>query len=339
MPLEVLWYGVIGCSILFYVVLDGFDLGVGALHLTARSDEQRRVYLNAIGPVWDGNEVWIVVVMGALLAGFPNVYATIFSGFYSLLMFLILGLIFRAAAIEFRSKQESPRWRSVWDVTFSFASILVAFVLGLLLGNVIEGIPLNASQDFIGTFSLFFRPYPLLVALTALALFTMHGAIYLTMKTEGEPHAVVRRWINPAIGIFLFLYTLSTFATFFWVPHMIERMISTPFFWVFPLAALLAIVNVPLQVRKENFGWAFLSSCASISLLLILVSLGLFPLIVRSTLIPELHSLTIYNTAATPETLRTLLVVVAIGIPLVLAYSFWTYRVFRGKVKIEKSSY
>ncbi len=146
--LETLWYGVIGVAALFYVVLDGFDLGVGALHLLARNDTQRRVFLNAIGPVWDGNEVWIVIVMGGLFAGFPNAYATIFSGFYTLLMFLIAGLIFRAAAIEFRSKRESSIWRNLWDVVFAFSSILVAFILGVLIGNMVEGIPLNASQIF-----------------------------------------------------------------------------------------------------------------------------------------------------------------------------------------------
>src|SRR3989344_4235601 len=150
MDLATLWYFVMGFSVLAYTVLDGFDLGVGALHLFARGDTQRRTFLNAIGPVWDGNEVWIVIVMGGMFAGFPNVYATIFSGFYTLLMFLIAGLMFRAAAIEFRSKQESPGWRSLWDIVFSFASILVAFVRGLMMGNMIVGVPLNAMQDYVG---------------------------------------------------------------------------------------------------------------------------------------------------------------------------------------------
>jgi cytochrome d ubiquinol oxidase subunit II len=154
--LQIAWYAVIAISIVFYTVLDGFDLGVGALHLFARTDEQRRIFLNSIGPFWDGNEVWIVIMMGGLFAGFPNAYATIFSGFYSLLMFLIAGLIFRAVAIEFRSKRPSKTWRSFWDVVFSFASILVALVMGLVLGNMILGIPLNSAQDFSGQFSDFF---------------------------------------------------------------------------------------------------------------------------------------------------------------------------------------
>src|SRR5471030_721514 len=137
MYLEVIWYLVLGISALFYVILDSFDLGVGAVHLFAKTDTQRRILINSIGPVWDGNEVWIVIVIGGLFAGFPNAYATVLSGFYTPFMMLIAGLMFRASAIEFRSKHESTRWRSTWDVVFSFASILVAFILGLILGNLI----------------------------------------------------------------------------------------------------------------------------------------------------------------------------------------------------------
>ena len=339
MQLEVLWYGVIGISLLFYTVLDGFDLGVGALHLFARNDLQRRTFLNAIGPVWDGNEVWIVIVMGGLFAGFPNAYATIFSGFYSLLMFLIAALIFRAVAIEFRSKRESPAWRSAWDVVFSISSTLVAFILGLLLGNVIAGIPIDEHQNFVGTFSDFFHPYALLIGFTSVALFAMHGSIYLAMKTEGETYKVVRRWINPAILSFLIWYAVTTVATFFYMPHMAKRFHENPFFSVFPILSFLSIINIPYQIRKNNSGWAFISSSVSIGFLLILFGLGTFPHFVQSTIDPENNSLTIYNTASTPKTLSILLIVVAIGVPLVLAYGFWIYRIFRGKVKLEKTSY
>jgi len=339
MTLETLWYGVIGIALLFYTVLDGFDLGVGALHLFARGDIQRRTFLNAIGPVWDGNEVWIVIVMGGMFAGFPNVYATIFSGFYSLMMFLIAGLMFRAAAIEFRSKRESPAWRSLWDTVFSLASILVAFVLGLMMGNMIVGIPLNASQDYVGTFGDLFHPYAVLVGITAIALFAMHGATYLAMKTEGETHAVVRRWIIPSIISFLFWYFLTTIATFIYMPHMMVRFEEHPLFLVFPLLSFLSIMNIPYQLKKGRDGWAFISSSLSIALLLVLYGLGTFPTIVPSTIDPATNSLTIFNTASSQKTLTVLLIIVAIGVPLVLAYGYWVYRIFRGKVRLEKSSY
>ena len=339
MTLETLWYAVICLSVLFYTVLDGFDLGVGALHLFSRTDEQRRTFLNAIGPVWDGNEVWIVIVMGGIFAGFPNVYATIFSGFYTLLMFLIAGLIFRAVAIEFRSKRESPKWRSLWDTVFCLSSTLVAFVLGLLIGNMVEGIPLNADQDFVGTFGDFFRIYPMLVGFTAVALFAMHGAAYLLMKTEGEIHQLVSRWIWPAIASFLFWYVATTLATLIYKPHMLLRFYDFPALVIFPLFSLCAILNIPRQAAKGNSGWAFISSCSSIASLLILYGLGTYPTIVPSTIDHDANSLTIYNSASSQKTLGVLLIVVLLGIPLVLGYGFWVYRIFRGKVRLEKSSY
>jgi cytochrome d ubiquinol oxidase subunit II len=339
MELSVVWYFVLGLAALAYTVLDGFDLGVGALHLLAKTDEQRRIFLNAIGPVWDGNEVWIVIVMGGLFAGFPNAYATVFSGFYTLLMFLIAGLIFRACAIEFRSKQESLIWRKIWDVIFSFSSILVAFVIGLLLGNMVEGIALDEGQDYIGSFFDFFRPYSVAVGITSIALFAMHGAIYLAMKTEGEAHKVVRRWINKAILVFLFWYFITTVATVVYMPHMLDRLFESPWLFIFPTVAFLAIANIPRLVSKNNLGWAFIFSSASIAFLLTLFGLGTFPTIVRSTVNPEVHSITIYNAASSEKTLKILLTIVGLGLPLVLAYGAWVYRVFRGKVKLHKSSY
>lgn len=339
MDLAILWYLVLGLASMAYCILDGFDLGVGALHLFAKTDEQRRIFLNAIGPVWDGNEVWIVIMMGGLFAGFPNAYATIFSGFYTLLMFLIAGLIFRACAIEFRSKQESHIWRSFWDVIFSISSILVGLVVGLLLGNMIEGVPLNIQQEYVGTFADFFRPYSVIVAITAMSLFAMHGTIYLTMKTEGEAHQIVRKWIHPTILVFIFFYLLTTAATIIYMPHMIDHIFTMPYTIVFPILAFLAILNIPRLVSKGKDGWAFIFSCLSIAFLLILFGLGTYPTIVRSTIDPDTNSLTLFNVASSQATLRNLLIVVAIGIPLVLAYGFWVYRIFRGKVRLEKSSY
>lgn len=337
--LETLWYAVIGISVLFYTVLDGFDLGVGILHLFAKNDLQRRTFLNAIGPVWDGNEVWLVIVMGGLFAGFPNVYATIFSGFYTLLMFLIAGLMFRAVAIEFRSKQESKTWRKIWDTIFCVASTLVAFVLGVLIGNMIQGIPLDAEQNYVGNFLDFLSPYPVLVGMTTIALFAMHGATYLHLKTEGETRDVLQKWIWPAIGVFLVWYIITTIATLMYMPHMISNLNNYPYLFAFPILSLCAILNIPYQIQKNNDGWAFLSSSASIGLFLILYGMGTFPVLVPSTIEPELYSLTIFNACSSPKTLKILLLVVAIGVPLVLAYGWWVYHIFRGKVKLEHTSY
>jgi cytochrome d ubiquinol oxidase subunit II len=339
LTLALLWYFVIGICVVFYVVLDGFDLGVGILHFFTRKDEERRVFLNAIGPVWDGNEVWLVIVGGALFAGFPEVYATLFSGFYNLCMILLCGLIFRAVAIEFRSKRESPIWRYTWDAIFSLASLIIAFGIGLSMGNLIEGIPLNENRDFIGSFGLFFRPYPILVGLFTVSLLTMHGAIYLAMKTEKALQKRIRTWAKQAIGVFIAMYLITTIVTWIVMPHMTYKIKQDPFLMIVGIMTLLAILNVPREFKNNRDGRAFIFSCVAIFFLFFLFGMGTFPNLVRSSINPEQYSLTFYNSAASPLTLRVLLIIVLIGVPLVLAYGTMIYRIFRGKVKIEHSSY
>lgn len=334
-----LWYLVIGVCVIFYVALDGFDLGVGILNFLTKKDEERRVFLNAIGPVWDGNEVWLVIVGGALFAGFPDVYATLFSGFYNLCMILLMGLIFRAVAIEFRSKRASMKWRFTWDAVFSISSLIIAFGLGLTLGNLIIGIPLNDSGDFVGSFGLFFRPFPILVGLFTVSLLMMHGAIYLAMKTEGALHKRLRRWANHCMKVFILLYIITTIATYKGAPHMFERFQENPIYLIVPILVLLAILNVAHCFKKNSDGWAFLSSCLCILFLFCVFGIGTFPHLVRSSVNTETASLTFFNSASSELTLKVLLIIVAIGIPLVLAYGTMVYRIFRGKVKLEKTSY
>lgn len=337
--LQFLWYLVVGVAMIMYTVLDGFDLGVGSLHLFARNDLERRTFLNAIGPVWDGNEVWLVIIVGGLFAGFPVVYATVLSGFYTLLTILLAGLMFRAVAIEFRSKREGIGWRRLWDVVFCISSLLVAFLIGLGLGNFVVGVPLDENFSFTGSLVTFFRPYPVLLGLTGVSLFMMHGAIYLVMKTEGSIHDHLRKWITPVILIFLFFFIVISFATMIYYPHMVDMLRSKPYLFFIPVLALLAIVNVFFQINKKRDGWAFISSSLAIVLLLVLFGLGTFPVLVRSTINAAQNSLTIYNSSSSPYTLKVLLIIVAVGVPLVLAYGYWVYRIFRGKVKIDYSSY
>ncbi|MBS0615407.1 MAG: cytochrome d ubiquinol oxidase subunit II [Verrucomicrobia bacterium] len=339
MTLELLWYLVVLVALIFYAVLDGFDLGVGCLHLFAKKDIERRTILNSIGPLWDGNEVWLVIVGGALFAGFPDVFATVFSAFYDFVMLLLCGLIFRAVSIEFRSKKESPRWRQTWDVVFSVASFIIAFGLGLVFGNIIVGIPLNDSKDFVGSFLGFLGPYQILFGLTTTALFAMHGSIYLAMKTEGAFHKSIRGWINRTVLLFFGFYVLLTLATFGVAPHMADRMKDSPVLFLVPLLALLTLLNIPRQVKKGNDGWAFLSSCLGIALLLGLFALGSFPTLVRSSINPAENSLTYINAASSPLTLKILLIMVGIGVPFVLGYGFYIYRLFHGKVRLDPHSY
>jgi len=334
-----LWYVVIGVCVVFYVALDGFDLGVGMLHFFTKKDEERRIFLNAIGPVWDGNEVWLVVFGGALFAGFPDVYATLFSGFYDFCMVLLAALIFRAAAIEFRSKRESRRWRFTWDALFSLASLLIAFGLGLAIGNLMEGIPIDKNEDFACTTSICFRPFPVLIGFFTVSLLMMHGSIYLAMKTEGRLHDRLRKWSIRCMCVFISFYVLTTVVTWFHAPQMVERFLETPLYLLVPFAALLAILNVPRMFTRNRDGWAFLFSCFCIFLLLCVYGIGTFPNLVRSTIDPDQNSLTFANSSSSALTLKVLLIIVAIGIPVVLAYGTLIYRIFRGKVKISSSSY
>ena len=218
LDLNTVWFLLIGVLLSGYAILDGFDLGVGALHLFTKTDRDRRIMLNSIGPVWDGNEVWLVTGGGALFAAFPDVYASSFSGFYLAFILLLVALIFRAVAIEFRSKRPSPRWRSTWDVSFSVSSIVSSLLIGVALGNVAQGLPLTAEGEYLGGLLGLLRPYPLVVGLTTVALFAMHGSIYVVMKTEGELQARIRGWIPRLIGLFVAGYVVTTALTPLFIP-------------------------------------------------------------------------------------------------------------------------
>lgn len=336
--LNVIWFVLVGVLLTGYAVLDGFDLGTGALHLLARKDEHRRLMINAIGPVWDGNEVWLVTGGGALFAAFPEVYATVFSGFYLAFMLVLCVLIFRAVAIEFRSKLPMAWWRQMWDVSFSVASIGISLLLGVAFGNVIWGVPLTPQREFAGTFLGLLHPYALLVGVTTLALFMMHGAIYVALKTEGELQAQARGWINSAIIFFVICYGLTTMATLLYVPHMSQHMRDHPIFFGIPILTMLAIANIPREVHHGNDFGAFFSSGMTMVGLMSLVAIGIFPNLVLARPAAEL-SLTIYNAASSPKTLGIMLVIAGIGVPMVLAYTASIYYIFRGKVKLDSMSY
>lgn len=337
--LEFTWFSIFVVLVTGYAILDGFDLGVGMLHLFSKKDNERRLMLNSIGPVWDGNEVWLVTAGGALFAGFPDVYATICSAFYIPIMVLLSGLIFRAVAIEVRSKRPMAWWRWTWDVLFSLASLVIAFGLGIVMGNLIRGIPLDAQKEFTGDFMGLLNPYALLIGVMAVSVFFMHGSIFILMKTEGELHGKMRSWTNPSIIFFIITYALATMATLIYMPHMIESIQNRPFFFVIAIFNMLAIANIPREIQRGRDGWAFISSCANIAFLMMLYGIGTYPNAVRAINDPEGLSLTIYNSASSQMTLQILHVIALIGIPMVVAYTIAVYWIFKGKVKLESTSY
>jgi cytochrome d ubiquinol oxidase subunit II len=339
LDLNTVWFALVGVLFTGYVILDGFDLGVGVLHLFAvKRDEERRVFLNAIGPVWDGNEVWLVTGGGALFAAFPAVYATVFSGFYLAFMALLCALIFRAVAIEFRSKHPAPRWRAFWDAGFAGGSLFSSLLIGVAMGNIAWGMPLDARGEFAGSFLGLLNPYALLMGVTTVALFAMHGAIYLVLKTEGELEARVRRWVNPLIIAFILCYVILTLATLLYVPHITEAFRREPWFFAVVIPVVLAIANIPREVSHGREFRAFLASVAAMAGLMVIFGIGMYPHLVYSHPLPE-HSLTAFNAASSRKTLGIMLTIALLGLPVVLAYSASIYWIFRGKVKLDRMSY
>jgi cytochrome bd ubiquinol oxidase subunit II len=332
------WFLVFGAVISGYAILDGFDLGAGALHLFLKKEESRRIALNAIGPVWDGNEVWLVIGGGALFAGFPVAYAAIFSAFYIPFMVFMVGIIFRAVAIEFRSKEPMLWWRKTWDVVYSVASIVIAVSLGLMLGNVAYGIPLNSNQEYTGSWLSFLNPFAIMVAVTTLALFMMHGAIYLTMKTENRLYAKLHLLANNFTIFFVLSFVITTLYTLLYIPHLSDYLRGHSSFFILPVLMILSIANIPRQIKKGKYRYAFISSAVTIALLLVMVAVEVFPYLLYSQGNPA-NSITIQNAAASPKTMKILLIIALVGTPLVGVYTSFVFWTFKGKVKLDEMSY
>ena len=332
--LNVIWFLLLGVVLAAYAILDGFDLGVGILHPFARTDEERRISMNAIGPVWDGNEVWLITFGGALFAAFPIAYATVFSAFYTPFMLLLCALIFRAAAMEFRSKVEARAWRALWDGLFALASFVAALLFGVAAGNTLRGLPVNGEMIYEGGFFDFLNPFCLLTGLLTVAMFAMHGALYLRLKTLGDmrTRATALAWVFACV--FTALYAAVTVYAIAALPH--ARASAA----VWPLAALAIamLVAVFAALREDLPLPAFLASSGVIASLVALFGAGLFPNLLRSTLDPA-YSLTIFNAASSQKTLGIMLTIVLIALPVVLAYTAYAYYVFSGKVKVDKLIY
>lgn len=334
-----LWFLVVGGLFSGYAILDGFDFGAGAWHLFLRKEESRRIALNAIGPVWDGNEVWLVIGGGALFAGFPIFYATLFSAMYIPFILFLVFIIFRAVSIEFRSKEKMSWWRATWDVAYSISSIMLAFLLGVVLGNVLQGLPIDHEFEYTGgPFWEFLNPYALMVGITSLALMMTHGAIYLLLKTEGRLYTRLTLLLRSGIIFFILSFSITTLYTLIYIPHLSDNFKEDPALFIVPVLVFLSIANIPRLATKRKFGQAFFFSSVTISLLLILVAIELYPNLLFSTLDPE-NTLTVYNAASSEKSMGIMLTITAIGGPLVLLYTIIVYRTFKGKVKLDETSY
>lgn len=324
--LQVIWLLLIGILIIGYAILDGFDLGVGCWHLFAKKGDERSSFIRSIEPFWDGNEVWLLTGGGALFAAFPPVYATVFSGFYLALMLVLLGLIFRAVSIEYRNKVEDPRWVTAWDVAFSLGSMLPTLLYAVAVGNLLRGLELDAKGDYTGGFFALLNPYSLVVGLVGFAMFALHGALYLAVKTDGDTQLKARRWAAQAWQVYALLYFIAAGWT---ACCYLRNGLVLPF--ALATLSVVALALIRAFNRKGEDLKAFLASCASIALVMLSVVAVLFPNLVIATNDPAL-SLTIFNASSSLRTLSVMLVIALLGMPVVIGYTIFIHRIFKGKV-------
>jgi cytochrome d ubiquinol oxidase subunit II len=288
--------------------------------------------------VWDGNEVWLVLGAGALFAAFPFVYASLFSGLYVAFMLVLLCLILRPIAIEFRSQRPGAGWRRFWDYVFFLVSLFLALLFGLAFGNILVGFPIDAQGNISVSLIQLLSPYALLVGVTTVAMFAMHGALYLSMKTEGAVNNRVRRWIPPLMLAFFLLNTLVVLVTVVLRLQLDKRFLVDGWPIIFPALALVAMIISWRMLRQGRAFLAFVGSGAVIGLLIISVAVGMYPNLLLSTINPA-YDLTVFNAASQPNTLTVMLIVAAIGMPIVLLYTAGVYYIFQGKVELEAESY
>jgi cytochrome d ubiquinol oxidase subunit II len=324
--LSTIWYLLIAVLFIGYFVLEGFDFGVGMLlPVLGRDDRERRVLINTIGPVWDGNEVWVITAGGAMFAAFPEWYATLFSGFYLPLLLILGALIVRGVAFEYRGKRPEPSWKARWDAAIVAGSAVPAVLWGVAFANIVRGVPLDADHEYVGGLLTLLNPYALLGGLTTAALFLTHGAVFLALKTTGDirerANALAARAGLVAAGLAVAFLGWTLADT------------GTPLSAGLAVAAALALVAGLAANRVRREGWAFAGTAAAIALAVAALFATLFPDVLPSTLDPA-NSLTVDNASSTPYTLKIMTWVAVIFTPIVLLYQGWTYWVFRKRIGV-----
>ncbi|MCL2336637.1 MAG: cytochrome d ubiquinol oxidase subunit II [Firmicutes bacterium] len=334
MDLNILWFLLIGVLFIGYFFLEGFDYGVGVLlPFLGKNDQERRVLINTIGPFWDGNEVWLLTAGGAIFAAFPNWYATLFSGFYMALFLMLLALIVRGVAFEFRSQDERPAWRNFWDIMIFVGSLIPALLWGVAITNLLRGVPIAANMQYTGSFWTLLSPYTLVGGLATLLIFTLHGAIFLTLKTEGQQLAGARRAAS-VLSILAALALLLLIILSYSNTDLFTKLGAGIVFW----AALVTLLLACWLIRAGKSGWAFVMNGLTIVFATVAIFWGLFPRVMVSSLNP-LWSLTVSNASSSPYTLKVMTIVALTLVPVVLLYQAWTYWVFRKRVTVKDLKY
>jgi cytochrome bd ubiquinol oxidase subunit II len=329
MQLVPFWFIVITVLWMGFFVLEGFDFGVGMLHSLVGKDEAgRRAAMNTIGPLWDGNEVWLIVAAAAMFAAFPGWYATALSGFYLVVVVLLASLIVRGVSFEYRGKRDAVRWRRTWDVLLTVGSLLAPFLIGVVLGDFLHGLPINASQEYTGSFWDLFQPYGLFTGITLVLICLLHGAAFLSLKTTGDMRE--RSWrlarrVAPVTGAAVVAFAIWT--------HVTSR--STFFLNPVELLAVLAVIAAVWLIYDHREGFAFAATTVTMAASIVAIFTGLYPNVMVSST-KAANNLTVHNTASGAYSLKVMTVVVVIFLPLVLAYQTWTYYVFRRRVSTQE---
>ena len=330
MEFQIIWFILWGILWAVYFMLDGFDFGVGMLHsFIGKNDTERRTAINTIGPVWDGNEVWLITAGGATFAAFPTTYALMFSYLYSALLIILFALIFRGVAFEFRGKGESQIWKKGWDLAIFIGSLIPSLLFGVAFGNIFQGLPMD-EQGYHGTLFTLLNPYGVLTGLFFVLLFLVHGSLWLSIKTQGnvktrsEQLAGKMWYLLAIVAVGFLIYT--AFAT-----GLYNNYLSMPVWFIVPTLAVISLFGIKIFAAKERFTTAFYSSCIVIVMVTFTGIVGLYPNLIPSNIDPQ-YSLTIFNSSASTYTLKIMTIVALLFVPVVIAYQIWMYRIFRHRV-------
>jgi cytochrome bd ubiquinol oxidase subunit II len=332
MNLNTAWFVLLAFTLAVYAVLDGFDLGIGAIHLLlGRTREERTRLIESIGPVWNGNEVWLLGAGGSMVVAFPNLYATSFSGFYLALMLVLWLLLLRGLGIEFRHQIHHAMWEDAWDVVFSFASVLLALLFGVALGNVLRGVPFEADGEFRGTFTVLLNPFAIAGGLLSVATLALHGACWAALKMDGALQLRARGfaavlWIASAATL-----AAMVAASFLTRPDFTGNFVRHPALLAWPVAALAALLTNRRAIARSNDRAAFIASSAYIATVIASVAAGLYPMLLPASPGNSAPGLDIYNAAAPPGSLRVALVIYLLGLAIVSVYLVSVYRIWQGK--------
>ncbi|HTX69649.1 MAG TPA: cytochrome d ubiquinol oxidase subunit II [Thermoleophilia bacterium] len=339
MTLANIWFFLVALLLTVYVILDGFDLGAGVLYpFLGRSEDDKSVIRASIGPVWDGNEVWLLTGAGAIFAAFPMVYAMTFSGFYLAIMLVLFGLILRAVSLEFRHRDSA--WAPVWDGAFFLGSLVPSLLVGVALGNVIRGVPMDAQGNYIGTFWDLLNPYSLLVGVTGLALLAQHGAAWLSIKAEGDLQERAWAWRKVSFWVCAVLAIATSVATIIAVPRASDLVFGRPAGWLFLAVAVIGILyTVYAMYRKSSALRSFVGSAIIIIGFAGIAAVGNFPDMVPARGTPPATSLTVERAASGHLTLLVMLILAVIFVPIVLVYTALIYRTFWGKTRAADADY